>query len=239
MPLRSTAMQRSQSSGLRSSTLPVGPAMPALLTNTSSPPRFFCTSWNNFSTWPRSATSARVSGLVLGSISLVWTRAPCSRNVCAMARPMPAPPAVTSTRSPLAEVSMPGDNSAGLGESVPLNASPDNTRVSLEQEELRGISRTVAEIHWLLLILVLVYLIFSGARDDGETSAAISAGLMFYAAMIMAFRYANFYKSETRWKIAIETVGMIAFTTWVIWFAGRLSSPLLNLYLLPVITAAL
>jgi len=122
---------------------------------------------------------------------------------------------------------------------VPLNASPDNTRVSLEQEELRGISRTVAEIHWLLLILVLVYLIFSGARDDGETSAAISAGLMFYAAMIMAFRYANFYKSETRWKIAIETVGMIAFTTWVIWFAGRLSSPLLNLYLLPVITAAL
>ena len=134
---------------------------------------------------------------------------------------------------------MPGDNSAGLGESVPLNASPDNTRVSLEQEELRGISRTVAEIHWLLLILVLLYLIFSGARDDGETSAAISAGLMFYAALVMSFRYANFYRHETRWKIAIETIGMIAFVTWVIWFTGRLSSPLLNLYLLPVITAAL
>ncbi len=27
---------------------------------------------------------------------------------------------------------------------------------SIEQEELRGISRTVAEIHWLLLILVLL-----------------------------------------------------------------------------------
>jgi len=112
-------------------------------------------------------------------------------------------------------------------------------RISIEQEELRGISRTVAEIHWLLLILVLLYLIFSGARDDGETSAAISAGLMFYAALVMSFRYANFYKHETRWKIAIETIGMIAFVTWVIWFTGRLSSPLLNLYLLPVITAAL
>jgi diguanylate cyclase (GGDEF)-like protein len=112
-------------------------------------------------------------------------------------------------------------------------------RISIEQEELRGISRTVAEIHWLLLILVLLYLIFSGARDDGETSAAISAGLMFYAALVMSFRYANFYKHETRWKIAIETLGMIAFVTWVIWFTGRLSSPLLNLYLLPVITAAL
>ena len=97
----------------------------------------------------------------------------------------------------------------------------------------------MAEIHWLLLILVLLYLIFSGARDDGETSAAISAGLMFYAALVMSFRYANFYRHETRWKIAIETIGMIAFVTWVIWFTGRLSSPLLNLYLLPVITAAL
>jgi diguanylate cyclase (GGDEF)-like protein len=121
---------------------------------------------------------------------------------------------------------------------VRLNESA-TTRVSIEQEELRGISRTVAEIHWLLLILVLLYLIFSGARDDGETSAAISAGLMFYTAMVMSFRYANFYKHETRWKIAIETIGMIAFVTWVIWFTGRLSSPLLNLYLLPVITAAL
>lgn len=122
---------------------------------------------------------------------------------------------------------------------MPQLEEKDGVRVSIEQEELRGISRTVAEIHWLLLILVLVYLIFSGARDDGETSAAISAGLMFYAAMVMSFRYANFYKQETRWKIAFETLGMIVFITWVIWFAGRLSSPLLNLYLLPVITAAL
>ena len=39
---------------------------------------------------------------------------------------------------------------------------------SLEQEELRGISRTVAEIHWLLLILVLLYLVFGGERGDAE-----------------------------------------------------------------------
>ena len=71
---------------------------------------------------------------------------------------MPAPPAVTSTRSPLAEVSMPGDNSAGLGESVPLNDRKSTPGYRIEQEELRGISRTVAEIHWLLLILVLLYL---------------------------------------------------------------------------------
>jgi diguanylate cyclase (GGDEF)-like protein len=97
----------------------------------------------------------------------------------------------------------------------------------------------VAEIHWLLLILVLLYLIFGGVRDDAEASAAVSAGCFFYAALVMSFRYANFYKRETRWKIAIETLGMVAFITWVLWFTDGLSSPLLNAYLLPVITSAL
>jgi hypothetical protein len=121
---------------------------------------------------------------------------------------------------------------------LPLEGSSPS-RVSLEQEELRGISRTVAEIHWLLLILVLLYLIFSGARADAEAAAAISAGLFFYAALVMAFRYANFYRTESRWKIAIESVAMILFITWVLWFTDRLQSPLLNAYLLPVIAAAL
>ena len=51
--------------------------------------------------------------------------------------------------------------------------------VSIEQEELRGISRTVAEIHWLLLILVLLYLVFGGERPDANalSDAAVSAGL--------------------------------------------------------------
>ena len=111
--------------------------------------------------------------------------------------------------------------------------------VSIEQEELRGISRTVAEIHWLLLILVLVYLIFGGVREDAESNAAISSGLFFYAALVMSFRYANFYRHETRWKIAFETCGMVAFVTWVLWYTDRLASPLLNAFLLPVITSAL
>ena len=111
--------------------------------------------------------------------------------------------------------------------------------VSIEQEELRGISRTVAEIHWLLLILVLLYIVFGGERGDAEADAAVSAGLFFYAALVMSFRYANFYKNETRWKIAIEALGMIAFITWVLWYTERLASPLGNLYLLPVITSAL
>src|SRR5207244_1082592 len=43
----------------------------------------------------------------------------------------------------------------------------------------------------------------------------------------------------TRWKIAIEAGGMVAFITWVLWHTDGLASPLLNAYLLPVITSAL
>jgi diguanylate cyclase (GGDEF)-like protein len=115
----------------------------------------------------------------------------------------------------------------------PLSRAP----TSIEQEELRGISRTVAEIHWLLLILVLLYVIFGDA--DKLAEAAVLSASFFYAAFVMAFRYASFYRNESRWKVALETWAMIAFITWVCLYTGALSSPLLNTYLLPVITAAL
>jgi len=119
----------------------------------------------------------------------------------------------------------------------PASAASRTDVPSIEQEELRGISRTVAEIHWLLLILVLLFVIFGEA--DKEAEAAVIAAAFFYAAFIMAFRYANFYKHESRWKVALETWAMVGFITWVCLYTGGLTSPLLNTYLLPVITSAL
>ena len=124
-----------------------------------------------------------------------------------------------------------------------INPPPDSASgargpmPSIEQEELRGISRTVAEIHWLLLILVLLFIILGAA--DKETEAAVISASFFYAAFVMSFRYANFYKHESRWKVALETWGMIGYISWVCYFTGGLASPLLNTYLLPVITSAL
>src|SRR5581483_8855196 len=45
--------------------------------------------------------------------------------------------------------------------------------------------------------------------------------------------------AESRAKLALETWVMIVFTTWVTWYSGRIGSPLLNLYLLPVIASSL
>lgn len=109
--------------------------------------------------------------------------------------------------------------------------------IDLEQEELRGLSRTVAEIEWLLVILVLLFVVFG--RPEADTNTAITMSLMFYAAFVMTFRYVNFFRRESRWKIAIETWGMLVFITAMVWVTGKLQSPLLNCYLLIILTSSL
>ena len=107
---------------------------------------------------------------------------------------------------------------------------------SVEEEQLRGITRIVGEIHWLLLTLVLLYLIFGGVEEERDPSIL---GAFLYAVFFISFRYVKFRNRESRAKIAVETWGMIAFITWVLWFTGKLDSPLLGAYLLAVITASL
>ena len=72
----------------------------------------------------------------------------------------------------------------------------------LSDEELKGFSRTIAEIEWLLLILVLLYqLVLS---PDQFASTALSMAMFFYAAFVLLFRYVNFYRREAYWKLAVD-----------------------------------
>jgi diguanylate cyclase (GGDEF)-like protein len=112
-----------------------------------------------------------------------------------------------------------------------------NLGLAIEQDELKGFARTIAEIEWLLLILVLLYLVAGGPVEDGRI--AIHMALFFFGAFILALHYVNFYRQETRVKLTVETWVMIAFITWVAWYSGRIESPLLNLYLLPIIASSL
>jgi diguanylate cyclase (GGDEF)-like protein len=107
----------------------------------------------------------------------------------------------------------------------------------LSAEELRGFSRTVREIEWLLLVLVLLF--HAVLTPDDESAPAIAMALFFFGAFVLSFHYVNFYRRETYWKLAVETWVMIVFITWTLMYTGRLESPLLNLYLLVVIASAL
>ena len=108
---------------------------------------------------------------------------------------------------------------------------------ALSADELRGFTRTVAEIEWLLLILVMLYQVV--LAPDPEASAALMMAMFFFAAFVLAFHYANFYRKETPWKIALETWVMILFITWVLTYTGGIESPLHDLYILVVIVSAL
>ena len=108
---------------------------------------------------------------------------------------------------------------------------------ALSAEELRGFTRTVAEIEWLMLILVLLYQVVRPL--DPEASAALAMAMFFFAAFVLSFHYANFYRSESHWKITIETAVMILFVTWVLAYTGGAESPLHDLYILVIIVAAL
>lgn len=105
------------------------------------------------------------------------------------------------------------------------------------QDELKGFSRTIAEIEWLLLILVLLQQL--SQDDDAGSRGLVLVSLLIYGCFVLAFRYVNLYRRESQWKLAIETWVMIGFITWVVWNTGKLSSPLLNLYLLTIVTSAL
>ena len=51
--------------------------------------------------------------------------------------------------------------------------------LAIEDDEVKGFARTITEIEWLLLILVLIYLVAGG--PSGESRAAIAMALCFFA----------------------------------------------------------
>src|SRR6476646_9932356 len=102
------ARQRSHSSVATSSTSAVGPAMPALFTRTSRPPRASSVpsihrstaAGSATSTWAAVSPSAAADRTAATSTSQTWTRAPCAAKALATARPIPLPAAVIATRAP-------------------------------------------------------------------------------------------------------------------------------------------
>ena len=110
-------------------------------------------------------------------------------------------------------------------------------QLDVEQIELKGFSRSFAELEWLLLVLVLLYSVAPGVYIENQW--IILKYSLGFAAFVLAFRYLNFYKKETRWKLACEVWVMIAFISCVLWYTGKVDSPLINLYLLVIITSGL
>ncbi len=105
------------------------------------------------------------------------------------------------------------------------------------QSELQGFSRTIAELEWLLLVLVLLYFVMPSTIIMDRWSVVLAMAI--FAAFVISFRYSKLFTRETQWKLAIETWAITFFITWCVYQTGGIDSPLINLYLLVIIFSAL
>ena len=97
--------------------------------------------------------------------------------------------------------------------------------------------RSTRSIEILCLALAALVLVWSRAL---VTQLWPVLGLLSaFVVAIVVFRARRFFPRRTRTRLLIESWSMVIFITGVLWFTGKSSSPLLNLYLLPIILSAL
>ena len=97
--------------------------------------------------------------------------------------------------------------------------------------------RSTRSIEILCLALAALVLVWSHAL---AAQAWPVAGLLAaFALAIAAFRSRRFFPGRSRTRLLIESWSMVIFVTGALWFSGKSASPLLNLYLLPIILSAL
>ena len=97
--------------------------------------------------------------------------------------------------------------------------------------------RSTRSIEVLCLALAALVLVWSRALT--AQLWPVLGLLSAFAIAIVVFRARRFFPRRTRTKLQIESWSMVIFITGVLWFTGKSSSPLLNLYLLPIILSAL
>jgi diguanylate cyclase (GGDEF)-like protein len=96
--------------------------------------------------------------------------------------------------------------------------------------------RSTRSIEILCLALATLVLVWSGALT--AQTWQVLALLGAFSVAIVAFRARRFFPKRSRTRLLIESWSMVIFVTGVLWFTGKSASPLLNLYLLPIILSA-
>src|SRR6202163_2011538 len=90
-----------------------------------------------------------------------------------------------------------------------------------------------------ILCLALAALVLVWSRAPATPLWPVIALLAAFAVAIILFRARRFFPRGSRTRLLIESWSMVVFISGVLWVTGTSSSPLLNLYLLPIILSAL
>ncbi len=106
-----------------------------------------------------------------------------------------------------------------------------------KDNELKSFSRSMAELQWLMLIIVMVYFFIPTRTIDAPDT--LIAVMSTYGVFVLLLRYIGAPIKDTPWKLAIETWAMITFITLAVMQTGGIESPLQNLYLIAIIACAI
>ena len=112
----------------------------------------------------------------------------------------------------------------------------DHLYNDLEKRRRRGFDTTIAQVEWLLIAVVLFYSVIPGATLTNK-SYVINVMAVF-TGIVLIFHYLGLQHLYGRWKTWLEALIMTAVVTYVVWHSGRITSPLLSLYLLVIIVSA-
>jgi diguanylate cyclase (GGDEF)-like protein len=117
-----------------------------------------------------------------------------------------------------------------MSTNTPENADP-------RWQALRGVARSVAEVHGLLLLLTLLYYVV--ARDSIAHPTAWLLVLVTYGSLTLLCRGLGTLEERPRLRLGVEAVVMVVFLTVLLSLTVGDPGPVVHLYLLPVVLTAL
>jgi diguanylate cyclase (GGDEF)-like protein len=114
---------------------------------------------------------------------------------------------------------------------------PGTRREVVQRDEHVGIVKSLTRVDWLVLLVVVLHALV--LRAAPESPRLLYAALAVYTLFVIAFRWRGFPVQDTGARVALGAAAMVAFITVVAILTGGSSSPMVNLYLLPIVLVAM
>jgi diguanylate cyclase len=103
-------------------------------------------------------------------------------------------------------------------------------------DDVDGLVRHVALADWLVLAVIVLYHLVTPTHSLTPTLLVAMAAFATSSTLVRAPRV---FGERAATKLAVQAWATAAFVTFVAWHTGGVDSPLLSLYLLPIVLAAL
>lgn len=105
----------------------------------------------------------------------------------------------------------------------------------IEEIRFKGFSKTLSQIEWLLAAIVTFYL----TAVKPEDSICLWGATALYSLYIILFHYTKWTISDHKIRLIAMTVVMIFYITFVVWFTGKIDSPMVSLYYLVLVVVSI